>query len=140
MLLHCFYLFFTLISQIKSASIKLPSYKALADDESGAPEPLVDRNVRLRLRRQAPGEEQTYQLEINFPTKDSNRLDSKESQKDRIERLIQSIILEQVRNLVFWAFLPFWLICSHFLSAMSLRRTSKDLNFLSFLPPSFLLH
>ena len=27
MLLHCFYLFFTLISQIKSASVKLPSYK-----------------------------------------------------------------------------------------------------------------
>ena len=78
-------------------------------------DPLADQNVRLRLRRQAPGEEQAYQLEIKFPTKDSNDVTNNKGQQDRIERLIQSIILEQVRNLVFQAFsCPFGYFLANF--------------------------
>ena len=54
---------------------------------------LGDQLVRLRLRRQAP--EQAYQLEISFPTKDTDEVTNEEGQRERIERLIQSIILEQ---------------------------------------------
>merc|ERR1719410_3241167 len=56
---------------------------------------LEDQLLRLRLRRQAPGEEQAYQLEISFPTKDTDEVTNDAGQRERIERLIQSIILEQ---------------------------------------------
>ena len=60
-------------------------------------DPLGEKIVRnLRLRRQAPGEEQNYNLEISFPTKDTDEVTNTKGQQDRIERLIQSIILEQV--------------------------------------------
>ena len=49
---------------------------------------------RLRLRRQAP-EEQTYQLEISFPTKDTEEATNSKGRTERIERLIQDIILAQ---------------------------------------------
>merc|ERR1712079_878064 len=61
----------------------------------GTSDPLTEQVVRLRLRRQAPGEEQAYQLEIKFPTKDTDEVTNGQGQQERIERLIQSIILEQ---------------------------------------------
>ena len=63
---------------------------------SSTSDPLTEQVVRLRLRRQAPGEEQAYQLEIKFPTKDTDEVTNGQGQQERIERLIQSIILEQV--------------------------------------------
>ena len=62
-------------------------------------DPLGEQIVRsLRLRRQAPGEEQAYQLEIKFPTKDTDEVTNDKGQQERIERLIQSIIFRLVEH------------------------------------------
>ena len=59
-----------------------------------------DNNQVRRIKRQIAqqnggGDDQTYQLEIQFPTIDNDEVTNGEGKRERLQRLIESIILEQ---------------------------------------------